>query len=124
MILVDTSIWIDHMRLADPRLDALLRQGLVLTHPLVVGELAMGSLKPRLKTLDHLSSLPSVTIAEDHEVLHFVSLRRIHGLGIGYIDAHLLASAQIVPNTSLWTKDVRLRNVAARLSLSFTPLLS
>jgi hypothetical protein len=118
MILVDTSVWIDHLRSADTLLSELLSRGHVVTHPFLVGELAMGSLKQRDVILEALKSLPQVTVARDDEVLHFVSSRSLYGVGIGYIDAHLLAAAQLTPGTVLWTRDKRLREVARMLALA------
>ena len=118
MILVDTSIWIDHLRKGDAELTTLLAHNLVLSHPFVMGELAMGNLQARETILDALRDLPQAVVAEDQEVLHFVSSRKLSGLGIGYVDAHLLAAVQLTAGASLWTRDRRLGDVAARLSLA------
>jgi hypothetical protein len=121
MILVDTSVWINHLQTADATLQRLLEAGKVLTHPWVIGEIAVGSFSHRDRILDELSSLPIVTIAEHHEVLHFISNHRLYGLGIGYIDAHLLVAVQLTPGTTLWTRDKRLAQVAEQLKIAFHP---
>jgi len=120
MILVDTSVWIDHLREADALLSDRLIAGQVLVHPFVIGELALGNLRQRLDVLDALQGMPSAEVASDSEVLHFIEQRQLAGLGIGYIDAHLLASTQLVPGTSLWTRDKRLLAAASKLGLAFT----
>ena len=118
MILVDTSVWIDHLRKNDAEMRRLLGRGQVLSHPLVIGELAMGSFKRRDLLLSELGDLPSAKIAEHDEVLHFVSKHTLFGSGIGYIDAHLLATVRLMPGTLLWTRDRRLLEVASKLSLA------
>jgi hypothetical protein len=117
VILVDTSIWIDHLRKNEAGMWRLLRTGQVLSHPLVVGELAMGSFKRRDLLLSELSDLPQAKVAEDDEVLHFISRHALFGLGIGYIDAHLLAAVRLMPGTLLWTRDKRLSEIANKLGL-------
>jgi hypothetical protein len=92
--------------------------GHVLSHPLVIGELAMGSFKRRDLLLSELGDLPWAKIAEHDEVLHFVSQQRLFGSGIGYIDAHLLAAVRLAPGTLLWTRDKRLREIASKLRLA------
>jgi predicted nucleic acid-binding protein len=121
LILVDTSIWIDHLRSGNTLLQALLQNSQVLSHPFVIGELALGQIKQRKTVLHDLRLLPQATISQDDEVLHFISRHSLFGLGIGYIDAHLLASVLLTPGTQLWTRDKRLLTVAETLSLSFTP---
>ncbi|MEQ1953554.1 type II toxin-antitoxin system VapC family toxin [Mesorhizobium yinganensis] len=121
MILVDTSIWIDHLREAFPPLIKLLLDKRVATHPFVVGEIALGSLKDRGRVLRNLSELPRTCMAEDHEVLSFVERFALHGRGIGYVDAHLLASVKLTPETLLLTRDKRLRSVAEELGLAMAP---
>jgi len=96
----------------------LLARGQVFSHPFVVGELAMGSFSRRDLLLKELSDLPQAKLAEDGEVLHFVSRHALFGLGIGYIDAHLLASVRLMPGTLLWTRDKRLREIASNLRLA------
>jgi predicted nucleic acid-binding protein len=118
VILVDTSVWIDHLRKNEMGLRRLLGMGRVLSHPFVIGELAMGSFKRRNLLLIELEDLPGAKIAEHGEVLHFVSEHTLFGSGIGYIDAHLLAAARLVPGTLIWTRDKRLLEVASKLSLA------
>lgn len=120
MILVDTSVWIDHLRSGDAALAALLDGGQVLAHPFVTGELALGRLRRRGEILAALGSLPQATTATDTEVLRFIADHALDGLGIGYIDAHLLASA-LLSSAALWTRDKRLHAAAARLKLAWTP---
>lgn len=118
MILVDTSIWIDHLRRADAKLSECLLQARVLTHPFVIGELALGNLRQRQTILQALDDLPRAIIASDAEVLRFVEAEKLFGAGIGYVDAHLLASARNTTGVTLWTGDRRLRATAERLSLA------
>jgi len=121
MILVDTSIWVDHLNKEDPAMRQLLFAGSVLCHPLVIGELAVGNLHPRLAILKMLQRLPSINAATHNEALNFISQNTLFGLGIGYIDAHLLASVRLTQNASLWTRDRRLAKVAESMKLAFRP---
>jgi predicted nucleic acid-binding protein len=116
MILVDTSIWVDHLRNGNDRLALMLEQGLVLTHPFVIGELACGFLRNRREILELLQSLPCTGMAGHAEVLHLVESKSLYGRGLGWIDAHLVASAMLSP-AYLWTSDRRLRLVADSLDL-------
>jgi predicted nucleic acid-binding protein len=118
VILVDTSVWIDHLRRGDAVLVERLNAGLVFTHPFVIGELALGVLHQRRVVLDLLQGLPQATVASDDEVLAFIERHALAGLGVGYIDAHLLAAARLTPNASLWTRDKRLALAAERLGLA------
>ena len=118
MILVDTSIWVDHLRSGEEGLVRLLDQGLVLIHPFVIGEIALGSLRQRALILDLLQSLPRAGVASDDEVLGFIERNALWGFGIGYIDAHLLAAVRLTPGSNLWTRDKRLASAATRLSLA------
>ena len=95
MILVDTSVWVDHLRAGNERLTALLSGGEVLGHPFVIGELALGNLRRRDAVLSDLRHLPQAVVAADEEVLHFIDRQRLFGRGIGYVDAHLLAAARL-----------------------------
>lgn len=117
MILVDTSVWIDHLRHGDSVLSGLLNAGEVVIHPFVVGELALGNLQQRDVILDALNDMPQAKIATDEEVLVFINKSKLYGLGIGYIDAHLLASARLMPATLMWTRDKRLSAAASQLGL-------
>ena len=118
MILVDTSVWVDHLRKDDPGMRMLLEGGRVLLHPFVIGELAMGNMNRRDLVLKALRKLPEALVAREEEVLQFVGARRLFGLGIGYIDAHLLTSVQLTPGASLWTRDRRMFEVASKLGLA------
>lgn len=119
MILVDTSVWIDHLRSGDPLLARTLENGQILMHPYVVGELACGDLRQREEVLRLLGDLPSVPTATDPEVLDMIERRALMGRGIGYIDMHLLASTVLAADARLWTRDRRLARVAAELELAF-----
>lgn len=119
MILVDTSVWIDHLSKSDETMYTLLQQRRVLSHPLVIGEIAMGSFRRRNAILAELESLALPVIAEHEEVLRFISNHKLFGLGIGYIDAHLLASVRLTLGTTLWTRDRRLLEVANSFKLAF-----
>ncbi|HET6625453.1 MAG TPA: type II toxin-antitoxin system VapC family toxin [Nocardioidaceae bacterium] len=114
MILVDTSIWIDHLRAGDPELVGLLQDGHVLAHPWVIGELALGHLSRRGEILGLLHNLPQATVATDLEVLTLIENQHLFGLGIGYVDAHLLAATLLTPDARLWTRDKRLATIAVR----------
>lgn len=117
MILVDTSIWIDHLRQRNERLSKLLNQGQVLAHPFVIGELALGSLQNRAAILGALQDLPQAPVATEGEVLSFIEQNALYGNGIGYIDAHLLAAVRLSPGTTLWTRDKRLLAAGTGLGL-------
>ena len=118
MILVDTSVWIDHLRANDERLSQLLMDGQVLVHPFVTGELALGNLKNRDEVLMMMQDLPQATVATVAEVLRLIKMQNLFGLGIGYIDAHLQASVLLVPGSRLWTRDKRLLSAATQLGIS------
>ena len=111
MILVDTSVWVEHLRHGLPRLAMLLQGGEVLIHPWVIGELACGNLRNRSQVLELLQGLPAASVASDAEVLLLIERDRLMGRGIGYVDAHLLASARL-SRCRLWTQDRRLAGVA------------
>ena len=117
MILVDTSVWIDHLRKGNARLKSLLHENEVLIHPFVIGEIACGSLKKRTEILDLLDALPEARLAYHHEVLNLIGSKHIYGHGIGWVDAHLLASA-FLSRSKLWTLDRRLSEVATLLQNS------
>lgn len=119
MILVDTSVWIDHFHRTIPSLAEALEGEDVLTHPFVIGELACGELKKRVEVLRLLSALSSSIAATDDETLRFIEHHRLMGRGIGYIDAHLLASVTLTEAARLWTRDKRLRVIAAQLRIGF-----
>jgi len=119
MILVDTSVWVDHLRAGEPALAVALEQGAVLTHPFVVGELACGNLNNRSEVLQLLGDLPGAPMATDAEALDFIERRALMGRGIGYIDVHLLASVVLAGSARLWTRDQRLAAVADDLKLAY-----
>lgn len=119
MILVDTSVWIDHLRQGDVQLAAALQAGQVWVHPFVVGELACGNLRARAEVLGLLQALPPILVATDKEILFFMDEQNLMGRGIGYIDVHLLASARL-GGVLLWTRDKRLHAVAAELGMAYT----
>ena len=121
MILVDTSVWVEHLRSASATLTELLGDGEVLGHPFVLGELALGNLRQRGAFLSDLQDLPQAVVAEDEEVLRLIDRQALFGRGIGYVDAHLLAAARLTAGSKLWTRDHRLRAVAAELGLAATP---
>ena len=120
MILVDTSVWVHHLQQGDVALAKLLTDGRVLCHPFVCGELALGHLKQRELILDALQNLPQAQVASAEETLTFISAHTLHGIGIGigYVDVHLLASTRLTPGVTLWTLDKRLAAAAERLGVA------
>lgn len=118
MVLVDTSVWVDHLRDDEPRLADLLTRNQALSHPFVRGELALGNLRQRDVILSALDNLPQAPVAFADEVNFFIETHALFGLGIGLIDAHLLAATQLMGNAKLWTRDKRLLAVAVRLNLA------
>jgi predicted nucleic acid-binding protein len=119
VILVDTSVWIDHLHKAVPLLGDALERGDVASHPFVIGEIACGEIARRREVLALLSTLPSGIVATDEEALHFIEHHRLMGKGIGYVDAHLLASVMLTNGATLWTRDKRLAVIAAQLRIAF-----
>ena len=117
MILVDTSVWVDHFRQGIPLLGDLLSEGKVTTHPFVIGELACGNLKNRTEILTLLASLPSVKVANHLEALHLVETHALGGTGIGWMDVHLLAAA-LLNRVPLWTRDRKLHAVAKAMGIA------
>ncbi len=117
MILVDTSVWIDHFRQGNAELTRRLNSGQVLMHRFVIGELALGSMQHRQVVLDALKNLPQTTAASDEEVMLFIEKHALFGTGIGYVDAHLLAAVRLTPGAALWTRDRRLLAESVRLGL-------
>lgn len=118
LTLIDTSIWIDHFRRADARLDRLVANEQVLGHPHVTGELACGKLPRRQEFVGLMSDLPQAHIADDNEVLELIERHRLMGSGIGYLDAHLLASTFMTAGACLWTRDRRLAKVSLDLKIA------
>jgi predicted nucleic acid-binding protein len=119
VILVDTSVWVEHFRSRNATLTEELGAGRVLAHPFVIGELACGNLQNRREVLDLLGRLPSAPTATHAEALGFLDRRALMGRGIGFIDVHLLASAALAAPTRLWTRDRRLAAMAAELNLAY-----
>lgn len=119
MILVDTSVWIDHLRKTDNDLVAHLELGSITCHPFIIGELAVGNLKNRSEILALFQSLPSTPVVESQEYLEFVETRKLMGKGLGFVDIHILASA-LLSGISLWTGDKRLEKAAHDLGVSYT----
>lgn len=120
MILVDSSIWIEHLRRENATVSLLLSSRQILAHPFVIGEVAVGNLRNRGQVLGTLRDLPAAIMASDEEVLEFIDRYLLAGRGLGYIDVHLLAAARL-SHASLWTADQRLQASAELLSLSAKP---
>ena len=117
MLLVDTSVWVDHLRRGDAELSKRLEEGVVVTHRLVIEELACGSIARRDEILELLAALPRVSEADHDEFLHFLAERRLFGSGLGAVDVHLLASAKLA-RAELWTRDAALSRAAGRLGVA------
>ena len=120
MILVDTAVWIDHLRRPLPELECMIDDEQVLTHPMVIGELACGNLADRERTLTGLKQLPDIGESSHADVLAFVESQELMGSGIGYVDAHLICSVLHQHGTRLWTRDSKLQKVAQELGLAHT----
>jgi predicted nucleic acid-binding protein len=118
MILVDTSIWVNHLRKGDRHLEQLLLDTQVVCHPFIIGELACGNIKNRSEILSLLQTLPTSPTVDITEYLFFVEQNHLFGIGIGFVDVHLLASSKL-SGISLWTADMRLREVALNLRISY-----
>ena len=122
MILIDTSVWIDHLRQRDDHLVIILLAGHVLIHPWVIGEIACGSLKDREQILDLLRSLPLCSVALEDEVLLFIEQNKLMARGIGYVDVNLLASTKL-SGATLWTRDKRLLIIAKEMNIAYPEIL-
>lgn len=120
-VLVDTNIWIDHYREKNLILQRLLYDRMVLIHPLIIEEFALGLFKQRDLLLEHMENLPQVKQARHAEILHFIKAYSLMGRGIGALDTALVCSALLTPKTYLWTKEVRLSRVAKECEVSFSP---
>lgn len=120
MVLVDTSVWVSHLRRGDAHLKALLIDAQAVCHPYIIGELACGNLKNRLEILSLLQSLPSATLAEHKEVMRFMEDHHLMGQGLGYLDVHLMASA-LLSGVPIWTREKRLHRVSTELGISLRP---
>ena len=118
MILVDTSVWIDHLRARDKTLVELLLAKQVLGHPFIIGEIALGHLPERRQVLNSLRDLPQAVVASQDEVLDLIEREHLFGFGIGYVDAHLLAATRLTEGASLWTRDKRLLSAGESLALT------
>jgi predicted nucleic acid-binding protein len=121
MILVDTSVWVDHLRKNHEALAGLLNRGAVLVHPFIIGELALGQMQQREIVLTSLAALPRAAVATDADVLRFIERHALTGRGVGYVDVHLLAAVRLTEAAWLWTIDKRLDSVADELGLAVTP---
>lgn len=120
MILVDTSVWIDHLHATDAGLVQLLEEGSVLTHPMVIGELSLGSIWGRTTFLSLLRNLPAAPVAAPAEVATFIEDHALHGRGLSLVDVHLLSSTRLLPGTRLWARDKRLLRAADELGIAAT----
>lgn len=118
VILVDTSVWVAHLREGKTGLEDLLNETRVLCHPFIIGELACGNLKNRAEILSLLSAMPMATTAEHEEVMRFIETRRLMGKGLGYVDLHLVASA-VLSDVAVWTFDKKLDLVCSELGLAY-----
>ena len=118
MILVDTSVWIDHLNTDDSRLRQLLSADLALAHPFVIGEIALGHLRQREAVLEALHDLPQAVVASNAEVLRLINRRTLFGSGVGYVDVHLLAAVRLTAEAALWTRDRRLRAAAGKIGVA------
>lgn len=121
MILVDTSVWVDHLRESNAPLVKLLDAGRVLAHPFIIGEVALGQMRQRKAILAALSDLPRVQVATEEEALGFIESQALHGRGVGYVDVHLLAAVRLTAGAVLWTNDRRLHAVADAFGLAVKP---
>jgi predicted nucleic acid-binding protein len=117
MVLADTTVWIDHFRSFNLEMDRLLRNGIIAMHPFVAAEVALGSLRERVKTLAQLDSLIHVKVANLAEVRLLIETHALYARGIGLVDANLLASCRITPGTELWTRDLALQRVAQSMGI-------
>ncbi|CAE6810106.1 type II toxin-antitoxin system VapC family toxin [Paraburkholderia haematera] len=117
MILVDTSVWIDHLNASDSMLISLLAEQRVLAHPYVIGEISLSGLRDREIVVGALLDLPRASVATPEETFYLIEREGLFNRGIGYVDTSLLASARLQPGTTLWTRDKRLKKVADELNL-------
>ena len=118
MVITDTSIWVTHLRQGSRQLEKLLIDAEVMCHPFIIGELACGNLKNRNEIISLLQSLPMAPTIEFDEFIFFIERNRLMGIGIGFVDVHLLASAQLI-GIPLWTADKRLKSAATKLDLAY-----
>jgi predicted nucleic acid-binding protein len=117
VVLIDTSVWVEHLREGTRLLQALLQKGEAVCHPLVIGELACGNLRNRREVLDLLAALPAARTVEHDEAMSFIEHHRLYGQGLGFVDIHLMASC-LLSRVSLWTRDRKLQNTAMDIHIS------
>ena len=120
MILADTSVWIDHFRQPLPHLEALITEGTLCNHPFVTGELVVGAIHIRHRLIAALRTLPAIEQVGEAQFYGFIEHHRLNGLGLGFVDLHLLAAAKAAPGVLLWTRDKRLANQADVLGLGYS----
>jgi predicted nucleic acid-binding protein len=120
LILVDTSVWIDHFRAPVTALEKLSRDEQILGHPFITGELAVGHLRNWTGTIEALRQLLQAKVASEAEFLTLISNERLDATGLGFVDVHLLASCRLVPGTLLWSRDKRLAKYADQLGVAWT----
>ena len=118
MVLVDTSIWVDHLRKGNRHLEKLLLDAEVVCHSFIIGELACGKIENRFEILTLLQSLPAIPTIDLDEYLYFIDQNRLYGFGIGFVDIHLLASAKLI-EVFIWTADKKLKEAAINLNISY-----
>jgi len=121
MVLVDTSVWVRHLREGDSDLEQLLNNGEVMCHPYIVGELACGNMKNRREVLSLLQLLPLATLARHEEILQFIEMNHLMGKGLGYLDVHLAASA-VLSGVPILSYDKKLNEVSGGLRIRYDPL--
>ncbi|MCX5814058.1 MAG: type II toxin-antitoxin system VapC family toxin [Proteobacteria bacterium] len=119
MVLVDTSVWVSHLRAGNKELIALLNNGDVMCHPFIVGELACGNIKNRTSILSLLQLLPMAVQVENEEALHFIETNSLMGKGLGYADIHLSASA-VLSGVPIWTLDKSLAKISEKLNIGYS----
>lgn len=118
MVLVDTSLWVAHLRNGNIGLETLLKEGKVVCHPFIVGELACGNLKNRVEILSLLQTLPMAIQGDHEEVMRFIEDHTLMGKGLGYIDIHLIVSAKVT-DIPLWTADKKLNEISLKLGIGY-----
>ncbi|MGR3302351.1 MAG: type II toxin-antitoxin system VapC family toxin [Candidatus Scalindua sp.] len=118
MVLVDTSVWVDHFRSGNSQLVKLLNDGDVICHPFIIGELACGNIKNRKQILSLLLALPTAMQASHQEILEFIEIKKLTGKGLGYIDVHLLGAA-FLSNAALWSRDKKLNAISLEFKVGF-----
>lgn len=122
MIIVDTSVWIDHLRQSNPELEEALLGNSILLHAFVLGEIALGSISNRRDILEEMQQMPFANKAEEDEIIDLIEREHFFGSGIGYVDAHLIASTLLQTDCKLWTRDKRLEAIAHRLGIAYQPM--